>query len=90
MAIEQKSIAIAKEADDVMKLVVEVVKHFRAGKGIKEAAELLDELMAAIAGADQIDDELRANKEAVFNAVLIGASSIVAELLKEKDPAPAA
>ena len=86
----QKEVKIAKEADDVMALVVELVKHFRAGKKPAEMTELLDEFVAAVSGADQIDDELEANKEAVINTVLLRAGEIASVLLEKKaDETPA-
>ena len=85
MAIEKKSIDYAKEAGDIMDLSVAVIAHFKAGKSVSDAAELLDELMVAIAGSDQIDDEWEANREAVFNAVALGSVKIAGALMKKAD-----
>ena len=85
MAIENKTVVHAKEAGDVMALAVGVVKHFKEGKGLAEAAELLDDLMLAVQGVDQVDDEWKLNKAAVFNAVLLGASELVEVLLHKEE-----
>ena len=57
MAVVKKEVDVAKEAGDVMDFVVAVVKHFKEGKGLSEATELLDELMTAVSGIDEVDDE---------------------------------
>lgn len=86
--MEMKEVKVAKEVKEVMDLVVAVAGHFKAKKGVAEATELLDELMAAIGGIDKVDDEWKADKEAVLNAVLLGSSELVAALLeKSEEPA---
>jgi len=89
MAIEKKELDYAKEAGDVMNLVVEVVKHFKAKKSLGEAAELMDELMAAVSGIDQLDDEWKENRMAVVNAVYCGASELVDVFASKEEEAPA-
>lgn len=87
MAVVKKEVDYAKECGDVMVLVVEVVKHFKAGKGLAEATELLDELMGAISGVDQVDDEWKADKVAVLNAVLVHAGELAGVFMAEESQA---
>ena len=84
MAVVEKSVLVGKEVDDVMRFVVASVKHFKDGKGVAESVELLDELMSAVTGMDQLDNELAENKSAVYNSVLLGAADLVAVLLEKK------
>lgn len=80
MAIEKKEVEYAKEIDDVMVLVYEVVKVIKE-KG--NYAELVDELVAAVSGADQIKDELK-DIRAVSNSVLPRALDIIALFSSDK------
>ena len=54
MAIEKKEVEFAKEIDDVLVLMTELIKVVKT-KG--EYTELMDELITAINGADQIPAE---------------------------------
>ena len=83
--IIKKEVEYAKEAGDIMALAVAVVKHFKDGKSVAQATELLDELMIAVNGVDQIDDEWAASKSAVLNAVLLGASEMTEALMAKKE-----
>ena len=83
--IEKKEVDYAKEVGDVMNLVVGLVGHFRAGKSAAEATALLPELLEAVSGMDNIDDELEESKQAVMNAVLLGAAELVNALLVKED-----
>lgn len=74
----------AKEVGEVMDLVVAVVKHFKEGKEVSELANVMGELMAAISGMDEIDDELKESKIAVINAVYFGAADLVDALVLKK------
>lgn len=70
MAIEQKQVEYAKEVDDVLVLLVELVKDVKAKKDLGAiAAENLPNLMAAITGADQVGAEVQANKAVVLQTV---------------------
>lgn len=84
MAIEKKEIDFAKELGDVMALLTEIVKHFKAGKKPAELPELLDELVTAVTGIDQLDDELKENQKAAIATVLLGANDIVDIFLKKE------
>ena len=67
-----KEVKIAKEADDVLALVEAVIKTVKE-KG--EYTDLVDELVAAITGADQIAEEAK-DVEALMNTVGLRVSSI--------------
>jgi hypothetical protein len=67
MAVEQRQVMIAKEVDDVALLLVEIVKQVKSGKPVAEmAAGVMDELVQAISGVDQIDDEWKEDRSAVM------------------------
>jgi len=66
MAIESKSVEYAKEIDDVMVLFVEVVKNRKAKAAL---TDLIDELMTALAGIDQVDDEFIGNRKVALQTV---------------------
>lgn len=69
MGIQQKQIDYAKEVDDVLVLVVELVKDIKAKKDMAAlAAENLPNLMNAIGGLDQVGDEFK-NKQVVLSTV---------------------
>ncbi len=62
MAVQKKEVEYSKEIDDVLVLVVELVKDIKAKKGAAElASENLVHLMDAVAGADQIPAEAKAS-----------------------------
>jgi hypothetical protein len=68
--IESKQVEYAKELDDALALVVELVKDLKAKKSVTEiAAENLPNLMSAFAGIEQVGAELAANKAVVFQTV---------------------
>lgn len=64
MAIQDIQVKRAKEVDDVAKLLVDLVYDLRAKKDVSALmAENVAGLMAALADVDQVDDELRANRQ---------------------------
>lgn len=81
MAIEKKEIEYAKEIDDVMVLVVKTVKTIKE-KG--DYAALIPELIAAVNGADQMDDEFKANQMVAIKTVNLRAYDI-AEIFTKKE-----
>jgi len=86
MAIEKREYDCAKECDDVMKLVVKVVSELKAKKPVAEVATgSLTELMAALSGIDQVDDEWAADRSAVLKTAVLGAVDIV-DALTAKAP----
>lgn len=82
MAIEKKEIDFAKETDDVMKLVVELVKTIKE-KG--DYANLLDELIEAINGIDEVSAEYKSNLKAVINTVQLNVTDIAMIFIKKED-----
>ena len=69
MGIQTKQVEYAKEIDDVLVLVVELVKDIKAKKDMSAlAAENLPNLMNAIGGLDQVGDEFK-NKQVVLSTV---------------------
>ena len=71
--IIKKEIMIAKELDDVMVLFVELVKTIK-NKG--DYTSLLDELIGAINGADEILVEVKENLKASIDTVMLRANDI--------------
>lgn len=70
MAIEKKEVSYAKELDDCMVLVVELIKDIKAKKGVSELmSENLGNLIAAIGGIDQVAGELESNKEVALETI---------------------
>lgn len=76
--IQSKQIAFAKEVDDVMVLFVQVVQN---RKKKEEISQLMDELMNALAGIDQVDDELQQNRQVVLQTVGYRTGELVDALL---------
>jgi hypothetical protein len=66
MAIVQKQVGVAKEVDDIMVLIIEVVKNRQHKDNL---ADLLPSFMNAINGADQIGSELKLDRKAVLQTV---------------------
>ena len=68
--LQKREVEYAKEVDDVLKLVVELVADLRAKKSISDvAAENLPGLMEALNGMDQVDDELKESRKVVLETV---------------------
>jgi len=91
MAIEKREAEYAKESDDVLALVVKIVKEAKAGKSVAEiGASSLEELVTAVAGADQIPGEARQSPSALSRTVHDRAWEIADALSAEapEDPEP--
>lgn len=70
MSIEEKKIKYAKEADDVMVLVVHLIREARAKKPISEIASgSVAKLVNALSGVDQVGAELAENRKVVLQTV---------------------
>lgn len=82
MALQKREILIAKEIDDLGKLLVGIVKDVRAGK---TAAEIgtgsLTNFIEAISGVDQLDDEAKSNRLAALQTISLRLAEIVDVLL---------
>lgn len=69
MAIEKREVEICKEADDLLALVIKLVKDLKAKKAIALiAAEDLPLAVTAMSGLEQIGEEAK-NEEALFRTV---------------------
>ena len=61
--IEDRTVKIAKEIDDVGLAIVEIIHDIKAKKPITEiAGENLQNLVAMVNGIDLVDDEYEANR----------------------------
>ena len=70
MAIEDRNVKVAKEIDDIMLLVPEIVRQIRAGKGLAELASMeFSALVAAVQGLDQVSAELKADRKVVLQTI---------------------
>ena len=81
--IEAKELKIAKEVDDVLIAMAELVKVIK-NKG--DYSSLMDEFVAAVSGVDQIDDELKEDFYAVVSTIGYRAGDI-AKAFKKEDAA---
>lgn len=82
MAIEQKQVEIAKEVDDVLELLVAIVRDLKAKKDTNALlSDNLPKLLDAITGVDQLDDELKQNRPQVMNAAGLRIAELVEVLL---------
>ena len=82
MAIEKKEIQYAKELDDVMSLVVNLVADIKAKKDVSAiASENLPLLVKAIEGINAIPQEYAGDKKAFFETVGIGLGGLVGVLI---------
>ena len=92
MGIINKQVQIAEESDDILKLLISIAEDAKAGKPILEIATgSLDEFIKAVEGADDIDDEVTENTQAVIRTVGLRVGDLVGVLLKKKhhaDPKP--
>ena len=81
MGLEQKSVTVAKEADDVLFAVIELVKDLKAGKDLATvAAENLPNLLTALNGVDQVTSEWASSPQAVYSTVGYRVGELVAAL----------
>ena len=80
MAIEKIEINYAKELADVFKLIKELVKCIKE-KG--DYTSLVDELVTAINGVDDIPAEFKADIEAFINTCAVETNGIVWALVEK-------
>jgi len=89
MAIEKKQIEFAKELDDALLLLIQVVKDAKSGKSPAEIASgSLPAFLAAVQGIDQVDDEMTANPAAFFSTIGYRGGELAAAFLKKAPAAP--
>lgn len=85
MALKQLQVNVASELDDVLVLLVDVVKKLKEGKGVIEiGASELPLLAKAVAGLDQIPDEVKENPASCIAGAGVRIAELVGELLKPK------
>lgn len=67
MAVQKKELDYAKEVGDVGVALEKIVRDIRQEKQIGDIVSgSLQSLIDAVAGADQMDDEMKANRKAAF------------------------
>lgn len=82
MSMHKKEIEYAKEIDDVMYFVIELVKDLKAKKAISEvAAENLANLMSALSGMDGLDEEMK-SKAIALSTIGYRSGELAAALLE--------
>lgn len=86
MAIVKKEIDYAKEIGDVGAALEELVRVIKDKAPWNEA---MDEVVAAIEGVSDIDDELEADPDAAYRTMGYHSAGMVNKLLKKKEDAPA-
>lgn len=70
MAVQKKEIQYAKEIDDVAVLLVSVLRDVKAGKTAAEIANgAITKLIEALAGVDQMDDEVKGNRVVALQTI---------------------
>lgn len=85
MGVIQKQVDIAKEVDDVLALVVHLVKEIKSGKDIGQiVGGSVQPLIDAVNGVDQVSVELASHKKEVAAAVALRLSEVVDALLSPK------
>lgn len=66
MAVQTKNVEYSKEIDDCMVLFCEIVRN---RKNKEDLTSLMDELMNALAGVDQVDDEVAQSRKVAFQTI---------------------
>lgn len=85
MAIQKKEVEFAKELDDAMFLIVELVKDIKAGKEMTViAAENLPNLINAVSGAEQIGEEVSTSMSVAVQTVTFRVADLVAAFVAPK------
>lgn len=82
--IDQKTVSYAKEVDDVMALVVGLVRDVRQGKPVVDIiSENIQPLINAIGGLDGVQSEIDGNFAVVAETVGYRVGDLVSALLKK-------
>lgn len=83
MAIQKREVDFAKEIDDVMAVVVDIIKAVKSKKPLGElAAAEFPALVTAIEGVGQIAEELKASKTTVLETIGFRTGEIAGALLE--------
>lgn len=63
----QHQVGVPKETKDAIDFIADIVDHFKQGKSAAELTALIPGLVAAVTGAQDIDDEFKSeHKEAIL------------------------
>jgi len=80
--IEKKEVNVAVQTDDVMALVVELIRVIKE-KG--DYTSLMDELIAAVSGIDEIPAEFKGDLKASIDTILLRATEIAFMFVPKKE-----
>jgi len=70
MAIEKREREVAKEVDDVAKLLVDLVSDIKGGKDVASiVSENIPGLISAIDGMQNIKKEIESNRKVVLSTI---------------------
>lgn len=84
--IEDKQLPMAKETDDVLTMIVELIEDIKAGKSYMTiAGENLPNLKDALDGIDKIDDEYKEDMRVALATIGYRSGEIAGVLLKKKE-----
>ena len=83
MGIESKQVQYAKELDDVGVLLVTFADTVKQGKPL---AGVVDELVSAIEGIGEVDEELAANRRVALSTLGARLGELIDALLAPKAP----
>jgi len=86
MGIIEVKVQIAKETNDIFVAMIKLLKDMKAGKNILEILTgSFKELSDAVEGADDIDNEIAENIEAVMKTLGLGLGSLGGVMLAKKN-----
>jgi len=83
--IENREVKIAKELDDVLILVRELIRTIKNKGGIEEYTGLMDELINAISGADKLPEEFNGDMEAFIATIALRINEIAFMFVKKEE-----
>lgn len=88
MGIQTRQESFAKELDDVLLLIVNIIKKVKAGTPISDiAAGELQDLVNAVAGVDQVTAEFNESPEVALRTATARIGELIAALVvKKADP----
>jgi hypothetical protein len=85
VVLVDRTVKVAKESDEVLALVVQLVKTVRTGGDV---TSLVPALITAIDGVSNVDDEISEALGPVLNAVSTRLGEVVAALMTPKVVSP--
>ena len=88
MGIEKRSVDFAKETDDVMVLLAQLVRDIRAGKSPGDIASTnVGNLVTALAGVDQVQGEVELHRKVALETIGYRLGDLTDAILGEQKPA---